>query len=225
MNMMKNLLTCTNEMLDARSKRNLRLPLLKELKLRMYDKKHHISTNWDIKSFPAEYADDLAHEYINKEPEKPKQGTDNSTNTYYRLAAFGKSINARLRKGVNNDDMDIINMVKSNHTKASLILYRGVCDDVYQKMLLNAKNISDVDYVERGFLCCSLVKDHHINEEICFRIFVPEGTPAAYMGSVSNEPGYYEVDVLCGCKLKIISIDNEFVNCKLVGFTSEYTSC
>lgn len=220
MNMMKNLLTCTNEMRDARSKRNLRLPLLKELKLRMYDKKHHISTDWDTQSVQEKDAKKFAYNNINKEPEKPKQGTDNSTNTYYKLAASGKSINARLRKGVNNDDMDIINMVKSNHTKKSLILYRGVCDDVYKKMLLNAKKISDVDYVERGFLCCSLVKDHHINEDICFRIFVPEGTPAAYMGSVNNEPGYYEVDVLCGSKLKIISIDSEFVNCELVGFTS-----
>lgn len=224
MNMMKNLLTCTNEMRNARSKRNLSLPRLKELKLRMYDKKHHISTDWDTQSVQEKDAKKFAYNNINKEPEKPKQGTDYSTNTYYKLAASGETINGRLRNG-ENTDMDIINMVKSNHTKASLILYRGVCDDVYQKMLLNAKNISDVDYVERGFLCCSLVKGHHINGEICFRIFVPKGTPAAYMGSVNNEPGYYEVDVLCGCKLKIISIDSEFVNCELVGFTSEYTSC
>lgn len=224
MKIMKNLLLCVRKMRDARSKRNLKLPRLKELKLRMYDKKHHISTSWDNKSFPEEYADDLAHEYINKEPEKPKQGTDYSTNTYYKLAASGETINGRLRNG-ENTDMDIINMVKSNHTKKSLILYRGVCDDVYEKMLLNAKDIPDVDYVERGFLCCSLVKGHHINGDICFRIFVPKGTPAAYMGSVNSEPGYYEVDVLCGCKLKIISIDSEFVNCELVGFTSKYTSC
>ncbi len=37
-----------------------------------------------------------------------------------------------------------------------------------------------------------------------------------YMGNVNYEQEYYEVDVMHGSKLKIISIDDEYINCKLL---------
>ena len=36
------------------------------------------------------------------------------------------------------------------------------------------------------------------------------------MGNVNDEPEYYEVDVMRGAKLKIISMDDEYINCELL---------
>ena len=36
------------------------------------------------------------------------------------------------------------------------------------------------------------------------------------MGNVNEEQGYYEVDVMHSSKLKIISMDKEYINCKLL---------
>ena len=80
----------------------------------------------------------------------------------------------------------------------------------------NAKNLPDCDLYEKGFLATSLVKGHEINTEIKLRIYVPAGTKCVYMGNVNEEQGYYEVDVMHSSKLKIISMDKEYINCKLL---------
>lgn len=80
----------------------------------------------------------------------------------------------------------------------------------------NAKNMTDCDLYEKGFLATSLVKGHELNSEIKLRIYVPVGTKCVYMGNVNEEQGYYEVDVMHSSKLKIISMDKEYINCKLL---------
>lgn len=80
----------------------------------------------------------------------------------------------------------------------------------------NAKNLPDCDLYEKGFLATSLIKGHEINSEIKLRIYVPAGTKCIYMGNVNEEQGYYEVDVMHSSKLKIISMDKEYINCKLL---------
>ena len=80
----------------------------------------------------------------------------------------------------------------------------------------NAKNMTDCDLYEKGFLATSLVKGHEINSKIKLRIFVPAGTKCVYMGNVNEEQGFYEVDVMHSSKLKIISMDDEYINCELL---------
>lgn len=74
----------------------------------------------------------------------------------------------------------------------------------------------DCDLYERGFLACSLVKGQELNYKIKLRIYVPAGTKCVYQGNVNEEQGFYEVDVMHSSKLKIISIDDEYINCKLL---------
>lgn len=84
---------------------------------------------------------------------------------------------------------------------------------------LSANNkmiMTDCDLYEKGFLATSLVKGHELNSEIKLRIYVPVGTKCVYMGNVNEEQGYYEVDVMHSSKLKIISMDKEYINCKLL---------
>ena len=80
----------------------------------------------------------------------------------------------------------------------------------------NARNMNDCDLYEKGFLATSLVKGHEINSEIKLRIYVPAGTKCVYMGNVNEEQGFYEVDVMHSSKLKIISMDDEYINCELL---------
>lgn len=80
----------------------------------------------------------------------------------------------------------------------------------------NANNMTDCDLYEKGFLATSLVKGHEINSKIKLRIFVPAGTKCVYMGNVNEEQGFYEVDVMHSSKLKIISMDDEYINCELL---------
>ena len=83
-------------------------------------------------------------------------------------------------------------------------------------MVENARNIPGCDFYEKGFLATSLVKGQEINYDIKLRIHVPAGTKCVFMGNVNDEPEYYEVDVMRGAKLKIISMDDEYINCELL---------
>ena len=107
-------------------------------------------------------------------------------------------------------------MVANNRTDKDLILYRGVSDSVYQLMKKNAMSLSDCDLYEKGFLATSLVKGHEINSKIKLRIYVPAGIKCIYQGNVNEEQFFFEVDVMHGTKLKVISIDSEYINCKVL---------
>lgn len=84
----------------------------------------------------------------------------------------------------------------------------------FQKAILIP--LTDCDLYEKGFLATSLVKGHEINSKIKLRIYVPAGTKCVYMGNVNEEQGFYEVDVMHSSKLKIISMDDEYINCELL---------
>ena len=182
---------------------------------RIKDKFKHIGASWDELAPDKDEAIDYAHTQLNPAPQRM-----NDTNPYtmdYCLAHSGESINERFRQDrADNIDLQIADMVALHTTNTDLVLYRGVCDYVYDLMKENAKNMTDCDLYEKGFLATSLVKGHEINSEIKLRIYVPAGTKCVYMGNVNEEQGYYEVDVMHSSKLKIISMDKEYINCKLL---------
>lgn len=170
--------------------------------------------SWDKLAPDKESAIEFAHKYINKEP---KRMLDTSHYTMeYCLAHSGESINERYRQDLQDEiDKQIAVMVSKHTTSTDLVLYRGVCNHVYKLMRENAKDMPDCDLYEKGFLATSLVKNHELNYKIKLRIYVPAGTKAIYQGNVNDEQGFYEVDVMHGAKLKIVSIDNTYINCKL----------
>lgn len=107
-------------------------------------------------------------------------------------------------------------MVDEHKTDTDIILYRGVCDHVFKLMQENAKKLPDCDLYEKGFLACSLVKGQELNYKIKLRIYVPAGSKCVYQGNVNDEQGFYEVDIMHSSKLKIESIDSEYINCRLL---------
>lgn len=136
----------------------------------------------------------------------------------YCLAHSGESVNERYRQDRQDEiELKISEMVAQHTTDTDLVLYRGVCDYVYDLMKENAKDIPNCDLYEKGFLATSLVKGQELNYKIKLRIYVPAGSKCVYQGNVNNEQDFYEVDIMRGSRLKIESVDSEYINCKLLG--------
>lgn len=176
-----------------------------------------VGSNWDKLAPDEENANEYAKHYINEGPPNELNGRKQKHSTYYYLAHFGAVINKRYRENcTNKEDLEAAELVASNKTDIDLVLYRGVHDDVFDLMIENAKEMNDCNLYEKGFLATSLVKGHEINSKIKLRIKVPKGTKCVYMGDVNGEQNYYEVDVMYGSKLKIISKDAKYINCELI---------
>lgn len=174
-----------------------------------------IGASWDKLAPDKDTAIDFAHTHINAEPKRMIDIHHYSLE--YCLAHSGESVNERFRQNRQDKiDLQIADMVAQHTTNTDLVLYRGVCDHVYDLMRENSKDMADCDLYEKGFLATSLVKGHELNYKIKLRIYVAAGTKCVYQGNVNEEQSFYEVDIMHGSKLKIISIDKEYINCKLL---------
>ena len=182
---------------------------------RMVDVFIHTGSRWDSMATTKDKAISFAHENINPEPLKVID-----TDLYskeYSLAHSGETINDRFRSdSISKVEEEIASMVSTHSTKVDLILYRGVNEHVYKLMKQNAKGFKDADLFEKGFMQCSLVKGQEIPAEYKLRIYVPAGSCVIYLGNVNDEQDYYEVDIQHGAKLRIASMDREYINCLLL---------
>ena len=189
--------------------------MIPTLFLRIKGKFQNIGANWDKLAPTKEQAIEYAHTHINQEPERMIDA--NHYSMEYCLAHSGEIVNERYRQNRQDEiDLKIGDMVAEHTTDTDLVLYRGVCDYVFELMQKNAKEMPDCDLYERGFLACSLVKGQELNNKIKLRIYVPAGSKCVYQGNVNDEQGFYEVDVMHSLKLKIESIDSTYINCRLL---------
>lgn len=175
-----------------------------------------IGIRWERLSPKISEANEYAYKHINKEPSSMKDHQHYFL--AYCLAHSGETINTRLRNdNAEKIDKEIAAMVSSHRTDVDLILYRGVCEHVYNLMVENARGRANCDFYEKGFMATSLVKGNEIKSKIRLRIYVPAGSKVVFMGNVNEEPDFYEVDIMHGAMLKIVSVDNTYINCKLLG--------
>lgn len=173
--------------------------------------------SWDQLAPSKDTAIDFAHDNLNPDPERMINAYKYSLE--YCLAHNGESINKRYRDQNYMDDIDLQMpyMLNQYSTKAPIVVYRGVDPEIYQEMINAARHIKGVDLKEKAFLSTSLVKGHERPAIIKLRIYIPAGTHAVYMGDVNyEEKKYYEVTIQHNSELKIISIDKEYINCKLI---------
>lgn len=182
---------------------------------RIIDVIKKISEEWDDLAQKEATVIDFAHTNINPEPEMYL--APHIFSWEYYLGHYGESINTRFREDRQDaDDMEAVKMVASHSNAVPLVLYRGVCEAVFDQMVENAKGMN-CDLYEKAFLATSLVKGHEIRNKFRLRIYVPAGTQCVYLGNVNNEQGSYEVVVQHGAKLKIVSMDDTYINCELLG--------
>ena len=189
--------------------------MIPTLFLHIKGKFQNIGANWDKLAPTKEQAIEYAHNHINQEPERMIDA--NHYSMEYCLTHFGVIVNKQYRQNRQDEtDLKIADMVAEHTTDTDLVLYRGVCEYVYNLMKENAKKFPDCDLYEKGFLATSLVKGQELNCKIKLRIYVPAGTKCVYQGNVNDEQSFYEVDVMHGSKLKIVSIDSTYNNCRLL---------
>lgn len=212
--MVKLLLNNHNETRDLFKKRGLSVKLL--YYYCTIEKFWHIGEKWDKLSPSEKNAIEFAHTNINPEPNRmAADGIHISLE--YCLAHSGERINERYRRDRPDPiDLQIADMIATHRTKIPVVLYRGICEAVFRKMCENAQHIDNADFYEKAFLQTSLVKGHEIKSQYHLRIYVPEGAQAIYLGNVNYEQKYYEVVLQCGSRLKIISMDNKYINCRLL---------
>lgn len=183
---------------------------------RLVDYLKKTGINWDKLAPKKESAIEFAHTYINPEPERWIDQSHHYS-LEYCLACSGETINDRFRNDAPDPiDIKIADMVASHKNDVPLVLYRGVCEIVYDEMKKNAENIDGIDFYEKGFMQTSLVKGCEINSKIKLRIYVPAGTNVVYLGNVNYEQKFYEVDIQRGAKLRVVSMDETYINCKIV---------
>jgi len=179
-------------------------------------KLYNIGVIWDKLAPTKGNAIEFAHKYINPEPQRMINEFKYSLE--YCLAHTGENINDRFRKNRPDElDLEIADLISKNKTQIPHVLYRGVCKEVFQQMQRNARGMEGVDLHEKSFLQTSLVKGQESKQIIRLRIYVPVGTEAIYLGNVNDEQFYYEVDIQHGSKLKVISMDDVYINCELIG--------
>lgn len=185
------------------------------------DKLNKTGASWDKLAPSLENAVTFAHKNINHEAiikkDKPYISLE------YCLAQSGESLNEHFRNEcLYEKDVEIAYMVATHTCKTDLVLYRGLCAHVYNLMIQNAKSIKGIDFYEKGYMQCSLIKGHELNYETKLRIYVPEGSSVIYLGNLGNygnentKQPLYEVVIQHGAKLKVISIDEKYINCQLL---------
>ena len=181
---------------------------------RLKDVINQTGAGWDKLAPTKDTAIDFAHTHLNEDP--PEKIDVYRYSLEYCLAHSAESINERYRADRPEEiDEQITGMLSEHSTDTDLVLYKGVCDYVYDLMVKNASGMN-CDLYEKGFLCTSLVKGHELNYTKRLRIYVPRETHAVYQGNVNHEQGFYEVDIQRGAKLNIISADETYLNCILV---------
>ena len=196
------------------------------------------SKEWDeISPDNEKSAIDFAHNNINPDPSKEiivikkvklakhagggiGERVVRESSLEYKLAHFsGEIYNNQLRNGEVSDEINkITKMINSHSNKVPMVLYRGVKAGVFELMRNNGEKVG-VDLYEKGFMSCSLLKGHELNANAKLRIYIPAGTPSVYLGSVNNEQFFFEVVIQRGAKLKIVSMDGVYINCKLIGIS------
>ena len=177
-----------------------------------------IGTKWDKAALNETNVIEYAEQNINKEPSRYHLDNPNRFSYEYCLASSAESINNRYRHNqINATDQLISDTIDSYKTNMDLIVYRGVYEPIFYLMKTNAKSHSGIDLYEKGFMCTSLIKNCELQYKTKLRIFVPAGTKAIYMGNVNYElHKFYELTIQHDAALKIISIDKDYINCKLV---------
>lgn len=182
-----------------------------------------IAEKWDSMSVCKDDAIAFAHKYINEEPEKYSDERHLKYSYAYVLAHCGETINSRFRhNSVGKEEIECAKLVAMHSNDVPLILHRGIGKEVCKMMYESAFEMEDVDLYEASFLYCSLVKGNEIPSQYHLRIFVPEASQVFYTGNVNDEQHFYEVDIQVGGKLEIVSVDNKYINCRLIGTSNEF---
>ena len=155
----------------------------------------------------------FANQNINPQP--PKYTNNGEFSGEYIVVSKAETLNGKIRSGHIENMEDTIDNTYSAfakyRTRVDLVVYRGV-----RKTVFNGMKKSFFKFHDKAFLCTSLLKGHELDQQYKFRILIPKGTKAAYMGDLNGEEEiFYEVIVQKGAVLRIVSFDGTYWNCRV----------
>lgn len=200
-------------------KKIIKMNPIKYCYFRLKEKRLNIGVKWDRINPPKD--DDFEAHLINIfNPEPSKNNEEGLPTNEYRFAPSDYS-NKILRDGyVTEPYREFIEMLNNYSSKEEFVVYRGIPEELFSQMKKDAKNIPGVDLVDKGFMATAAIIDTEFKPKIRLRIKLPKGTNAIYLGNVNNEKEYYyEIRIQCGAQLKIVSIDDTYINCELLRTT------
>lgn len=177
-----------------------------------------VGHRWDKLAPDEKNAIAFAHEHINPEPNR-----NNKPCPEYALAHGGELNNYLLRKGERREDLyNLAQYVSSKTADTDLVLYRSIEKDTFTHMTESVKDSTVCDLHDEAFLATSLLKSGTFNDSYAkLRLYAPKGTPLVYVGDVNDEQEHFEVVVMCGANLIVESIDKDYINCRIIGFSHQ----
>ena len=192
-----------------------RLPIVKYLFYRIKSSLFRHGKVWDKQyGVDLKNINEFVKKYLNEELNCKY---DVNSPEYVISSSSSSTINDKFRSNRQEEiDYKYSEAIRKYKAKTDIVLYRGASEIPYDYMINNSKDFCGIDYYEKGYLHTSLIKGKECDYKYKLRIFIPSGTNALYIGFLYDEE-QYEIIVQRGVKLKIVSIDNEYINCKLLG--------
>jgi len=181
-------------------------------------KKNYIN-EWDQYLISEDGVHEFVHKYIN---DSPSMYDENGLTWQYIACTSGSTINDCLRYGgLNNNVARIIKQADEGiakiQIKKDVVVFRDYTEYNFINAVKCAKNDEDADVLEPSFLQTKLVKTTQKHGNVNLKIYVPMGTNGIYYGDVCGEEKiYFELTFKRKRKLKIVSIDDEYINCILI---------
>ena len=187
--------------------------------LGVWEKEQADISYWNQYKATPENVELFAHKYLNMDP--AARNKDGSLTSEKIICSSGSSISDRYRFNENASDLEFItDAIKKYQTSAPVILYRGVSDIPMEKMIEAAKDLDDddVDFYEKGFMSCTLLKETAYDYPVQLVIYVPPYFHVMYAGHLNDEEEpicRYECIIMRGAKLKIMTQKGNTYYCLL----------
>lgn len=186
---------------------------------------------WDMLSIGENEVSKITSEYLNEDfgdsyylPEELKHLTiinDYLVNsdTYNQYMRANSSSNDYFEGVISN----VSSIIDDFKTKETLLVYRGCRKEIYDAMLKFAekKGLGKDYLLDLSFISTSLIKGEAFSSEngfegnIMLRILLPKGSRAFYVGNLIGELKRHEVLLPRGSQFRIVSRDDEYINCIL----------
>lgn len=184
----------------------------------IWEKEQTDISSWDPYKATPDNVEPFAHKYLNMDPAARNQ--DGSLTEEKKLCSCLSYISDIYRFNGDASDLEYITeAVRKYKTSAPVILYRGVSDVPMEKMIEAAKDLDDdVDFYERGFMSCTLLKETAYDYPVQLVIYVPPYFHVMYAGHCNDEEEpecRYECIIMRGAKLKIMTQKGNTYYCLL----------
>ena len=116
-------------------------------------------------------------------------------------------------------------MMQHYKTNAPIVLYRGVSEVPYEKMVKAAKQLgeSGTDFYELGYMSCSLLQEKASPYKVQLVIYCPPFSNIIYLGHCNDHEEYecrYECIINRSARLQIVKQENNTYYCILRGTKS-----